>query len=464
MPSAAPSPRGARAPDQPGARDRIAAFCGVDDDWERPRPPLGRTDIVLALGVAVAAVALLELSRGVGALEHTSAPLGLQWLATASIAVPLLLRRRYPLSVGVVAALHMFLVGVTMPAVMGLLALQVSYFIAFFSAAAWARERRSMLVVLGGMVALMFVWVAWQLALGSGIDQIIAQTSDVTERGPLSPVASAVVLTLVVNALYFGGAVLGGQVAWRSARQRARLAEQAATINAQAEDLRRRAVIDERLRIARELHDVVGHHVSVIGIQAGAARRVLDTDPEAARQALSCIESSSREGVTQMRQLLGTLREMEDGTPERTRDGDGRAPEPGLADLAELAAERTRTGLDTAYELVETTAGAAGRVAAPLGLSLYRIAQEALANTVRHSTATSASLVVRVDDGPRPFAEVEVVDNGRPRHGTSGTGLGQLGIRERATSHRGLTEIGPRATGGYRVRVRMPLGDNDVRL
>ena len=155
---------------------------------------------------------------------------------------------------------------------------------------------------------------------------------------------------------------------------------------------------------------------------------------------------------------------MEEDPPAGAPGRDGRAPEPGLADLPELAAERTRSGLATAFELVETRPGAAARVAAPLGLSLYRIAQEALANTVRHSTATSASVVVRVDDGPRPFAEVEVVDNGRPRHGTSGTGLGQLGIRERAASHRGQAEIGPRASGGYRVRVRMPLGDTDVRL
>jgi signal transduction histidine kinase len=445
---------------------RLGEFFAVDDEWERPRPTIGASDITLALAAVVAGLGLLELTRSVGVLDHTTQPRWVQWLATASVAVLLLFRRRYPLSVGVLAALHMFVVGVTMPAVMGLLALQVSYFIAYFSAAAWARERRSMLVVVGGVIALMFVWVAWQLALGSGIDQIVASTRDVQQRGWLPPVAAAVILTIVINAVYFGGAVVAGQIAWRGARQRARLAEQMATIAGQAEGLRRRAVLDERLRIARELHDVVGHHVSVIGIQAGAARRVLDTDRDAAAAALARIEASSREGVAQMRQLLGTLREMEEGEDLSSAGptGTGRAPEPGLADLPTLTAERTSAGLPTTFELVESRPGAGRDLSAPLGLSLYRIAQEALANTATHSTATQAGVVVRVDDaGPHPHVEVEVVDNGRPRSGTSGSGLGQIGIRERAASHRGEVDIGPRAIGGYRVRVRMPLGDADVR-
>jgi signal transduction histidine kinase len=116
--------------------------------------------------------------------------------------------------------------------------------------------------------------------------------------------------------------------------------------------------------------------------------------------------------------------------------------------------------MPTSYSLVESTPGAAARLAAPVGLSLYRIAQEALANVARHSTAPAANVTLRVDEGAaRPHAEIEILDDGRPRHGTLGSGLGQLGIRERAASHRGEVEIGPRATGGYRVRVRIPLGD-----
>ena len=195
---------------------------------------------------------------------------------------------------------------------------------------------------------------------------------------------------------------------------------------------------------------------------------------EAAADALGAIEESSREAVTQMRGLLGTLRSIETETETETETGadvegasgrglKGRAPEPGLADLPALVAERTAWGVQTAYDIVESSPGAIDRLSGPVSLTLYRVAQEALANTSRHSTASSARVTVRVtEDGPLPHAEVEIVDNGRPRSGTSGTGMGQLGMRERAATHRGTAEIGPRASGGYRVRVRIPLGESHV--
>jgi signal transduction histidine kinase len=304
----------------------------------------------------------------------------------------------------------------------------------------------------------MFAWLVWLFAVGSGVQEIVDETRGVERAGWFAPVTAGVLLTFLINVVYFGGAVIGGAFAWRAARARAQLEVQAETIAAQAEGLRRRGVVDERLRIARELHDVVGHHVSVIGIQAAASRRLLDRDPAAAAEALGRIEQSSREAVTQMRGLLGTLRALEAGPAEA--GAPDRSPEPGIVDLPGLVEERTSAGMPTSYSLVESSPGAAGRLAAPVGLSLYRIAQEALANVSRHSTATAASVTLRVDEAAdRPHAEIEILDDGRPRHGTLGSGLGQLGIRERAASHRGEVEIGPRTTGGYRVRVRIPLGD-----
>jgi signal transduction histidine kinase len=305
----------------------------------------------------------------------------------------------------------------------------------------------------GAIVLSMFVWLALQFAVGSAVQEIL-DDAGTSRDGVLGPIPAAIALTLLINTVYFGGAVLGGQASWRNARQKALLAEQTSTIRAQSDTLRRRAVTDERLRIARELHDVVGHHVSVIGIQAAAARRVIDRDPVAAGAALGDIERSSREAVTQMRSLLGTLRELDEAPYGR----DDRAPEPGIDDLPALAAERTASGLVTAYHVVESSPGAAQHLPAPLGLSLYRVAQEALANTTRHSTARSARVVLRVEDRTAcPYAEVEVLDDGRPRGATSGSGLGHLGMRERAAGMRGEVEIGPRPTGGYRVRVRVPL-------
>ena len=433
---------------------RVGAFFGADDPWERPRPPLGRQDVLLAAVVAVVGLASLELVRSVGALEHLTTSRAVQSLAVLTGAALLVGRRRWPLTVAALAASHMLLVGLTMPEVMSQFTLQLVYFLAILSGVSWARDRRLMTGVIGAIVLGMFVWIALQFAVGSAIQDMVDDSRGTGHDGLIGPIPAAVALTLVINIAYFGGAVLGGQISWRNARQKALLAEQAGTIRAQSDSLRRRAVTDERLRIARELHDVVGHHVSVIGIQAAAARRVMDRDPQATANALGEIERSSREAVTQMRGLLGTLRDLGEEPGER----DDRAPEPGVDALPALVAERTASGLPTEYDIVESSPGAAQQVPAPLGLSLYRVAQEALANTTKHSTARSARVVLRVENrAPAPYAEVEVLDDGRPRGATSGSGLGHLGMRERAAGMRGEVEIGPRPTGGYRVRVRVPL-------
>ncbi|GAA4117293.1 histidine kinase [Knoellia locipacati] len=451
----------------------VGDFFAVDDDWERPAAPIERRDWLVGIGLSVVGVLFLELSRSVTDIHAGGQPRWVQWVAIVSGAMLVVWRRQHPVLVGVLAAAHMFLVGVTMPMVMAQVALQIVYFVAIFGAVAYARHRRSALLVVAGITVFMLLWVAWQLALGDGLAEMTREvTQDAGAEGGdgwFSPTVGAVVTVLAINALYFVGAILVGQIAWRGARQRARLEEQAATIAAQAESLRRRAIVDERLRIARELHDVVGHHVAVIGIQAGAARRVIDKRPADSVAALARIEASSRDAVTQMRSLLGTLRDIEDAADETVdpRSGDAptrRSPEPTLADLPDLVAACDDAGVRTAYRLVETHVGAHVGVAPQIGLTLYRVAQEALANVTRHSTATAADVVTRVvDEGPgRAYAEVEIVDNGRPRVGTSGSGLGQLGMRERAASLHGTVEIGPRRTGGYRVRVRVPLGESDV--
>ncbi len=485
--------------------ERIGGFFALDDPWRR-EAGVERSDVLIGLVTLVLSAANLELARSTGSLEHVTAPVWAQWLAVGLGSGLLVARRRFPLTVAALAATHMFVVGITMPMVMAELAMQVVYFTGIFSGVAWARDRRDMLLVVGGVVAFMFAWLAWYFALGSGVGEIRRSLGEDADRsfGAVSPVAAGLLLSALVNVVYFGGAVLAGQVAWRSARQRARLAEQAEQLRSQGERLRRQAVVTERLRIARELHDVVAHHVSVIGINAAAARRVLDRDVQAAATALGQIEGSSREAVAQMRGLLGTLRAPDDdagppgtgtrpgepgsgsGIPGSDVPGSGvpggepgggasatgagitgpnggdllgsRAPEPGLAELPALVEGHQIPGFTAGFRLVEEPAGAAADVPAPVALSVFRTAQEALANVRRHSTASRATVVLRVRRGPGGgHVEVEITDDGRPRHGTSGSGLGQLGIRERATSHGGTVEIGPRVGGGYRVRVRLPL-------
>ncbi|MFC7362129.1 sensor histidine kinase [Nocardioides astragali] len=442
---------------------RLLEWFGVDDEWERPRPAIGRRDVVLAASVGAVSLLGLELVRSAGGFEHTDVPVWAQWLVVSTGAALLLGRRRWPLVVASAAALHMFVAGVTMPEVMGQISLQIVYFVALLSGVAWARDRRAMVVVVGTIVLFMFAWLGWQFAVGSAAQEWLVDEQGTEQIGLFPQIPAAVGISLLVNAIYFGGAIVGGGVSWRAARQRGRLEEQTRTIAAQAGRLREQAVMDERLRIARELHDVVAHGVSAMGIQAGAARRVLDRDPDAARTALSNVEAVSRDAVTQMRRLLGTLREgVGEGVGAAGAEGDQphptRTTDAGVGDLAGLVDEVSGQGLTVTLDVVETQPDAADRLPRGIGLAVYRTVQEALTNVRRHSTADTVSVVVRVDESqPRPYAEVEVVDNGRPRHGTSGSGLGQLGIRERAATHGGQVDIGPRVTGGYRVRVRYPL-------
>ncbi len=320
----------------PSLRQRVLDAAGVDDPWERPRPEIGRQDVVLAASVGVLGLLSLELVRSSGGLDHTDAPVWAQWLVVLSGAALLLGRRRWPLVVAILAAGHMFVAGVAMPQVMGQLASQIVYFVAILSGVAWARDRRAMLVVIGSIIGFMFAWLCWQFVVGSAVQDWYDDLGR-TREGVFAPIPAAIGLTMLINGVYFGGAVVGGLVSWRSARQRDHLAGQAATIARQAERLREQAVMDERLRIARELHDVVAHHVSAMGIQAGAARRVLDRDADAARQALTNVEEASRDAVTQMRRLLGTLREGE--VQRDAGAGQPRTTEAGVDDLPGLVAE-----------------------------------------------------------------------------------------------------------------------------
>ncbi len=437
----------------------VEEWFDVDSAWERvPDDPqrIQRVDVVVALVFTLAASLAIELLRSLDSMG--SHPVWLMHLLTAVGTLPLALRRRFPLVVAAYLSLHMLVVGLTVPVVMSSMPMQVAYFFAIFTGVAWARDRRAMLLVCGGVLLVMSAWLVWQLAVSSGLEELLShEGKPLPRQGLFSPVMAYAVYAIVVNIFYFGGAVVGGQAAWRAARSRDQLAEQAATIERQTAELQQQAVVAERLRIARELHDVVAHHVSVIGIQAAAARRVLTHDPDAAELALRSIESSSRDGISQMRGLLGALRDTaeEDSCTRR-------APEPRLADLRQLVEASSTAGLRVTYDIVEDVPGSVAEVPGPVGLSLFRTVQEALANVRRHSTATSTTVVVRVDHRAAAgfatgFAEVEVVDNGRPRTGTSGSGLGLLGIRERLAAHGGVSEIGPRVTGGYRVRVRMPL-------
>jgi signal transduction histidine kinase len=205
----------------------------------------------------------------------------------------------------------------------------------------------------------------------------------------------------------------------------------------------RRAAGDEQARIARELHDVIAHSVSVIVVQASAADDVFDTRPDQARAALRSIEQAGRDALRELRTLLGG---GAPGAPDPTH------PQPGLARLDELAEPLRLGGLD----VVVRREGEAPELPAGVDLSAYRIVQEALTNTLRHARATRAEVTVRY--GNRAV-EVEVRDDGRgsPVAEVNGAGQGLVGMRERAALLGGTLEAGPMPGGGYRVHAHLPL-------
>lgn len=241
-------------------------------------------------------------------------------------------------------------------------------------------------------------------------------------------------------ALFAGAFGLG-----RAARSRARTVQLLAERVAEAEQARttaaEAAVTAERLRIARELHDVVGHSLGVIALQAGVGARVVDTDPAAARAALQAVAERSRESLQEVRQILGALREP-------TEDPAGA---PGLAELPGLIDEFAAAGLAVAV----TTVGDPRPLPPAMDLTAYRILQEALTNVLRHSQAGRAQVEVGyLADTVR----LTVTDPGPAAAEHPGGGHGQIGMRERVAVWGGTLRCGPRPEGGYQVVAELPDG------
>ncbi|MFJ5533445.1 sensor histidine kinase [Streptomyces sp. NPDC093261] len=209
------------------------------------------------------------------------------------------------------------------------------------------------------------------------------------------------------------------------------------------------AVTAERLRIARELHDMVAHSIGIIAIQAGVGGRVIQTQPAQAREALRAIEATSRETLSGLRRTLVSLRQADRGDTASERSP--LAPSPGLADVERLAAATAGAGVRVDVR----RSGKQRPVPADIDLSAYRIVQEALANVVRH--AGTGRCRVAVDYGDEELS-VEVVDDGRgAADNSSAHGFGIIGMRERAGLLGGHLSAGPRPEGGFRVAARLPL-------
>lgn len=349
--------------------------------------------------------------------------------------VPLLWRRRHPLLVYTVVAgacgLQVLLLDYPLVS-------QVSYPIAVYSVARYARPRwglAALAVGLFGSVLGAYDWLAAAVTTDGGVQDDIYWSAFISTALSLAtfPVAAWALGALArTRAAYVDSLIQRNEQLRREAEQRAEL-----------------GATQERARIAREMHDVVAHGLSVIVVQADGARYAAEQDPALAPKALETVAQTAREALIEMRQLLGLL-----------RDGDALTrPQPRLGDIATLVEETRAGGMELAATLPEPG------VAVPEGVALtaFRVVQESLSNVRKHAGPGAAARVTVTADGGS--LAIEVTDDGRGAAadgpGESGglglVGLGLIGMEERISAHNGTLETGPASGGGFRVYARLPL-------
>ena len=393
-------------------------------NWFTRHP--GGTDILITL--AFAALALLNLYVNWGTSSQLSSIYAI--LLTLLVILPLAFRRRYPLGVLIFMTLAVIIFrAFSIPESPFI---NYSLLLAFFNAGAYGQPHFRN-------------WVrslSFLLVIGLLTYSIFFQQS-----GPDVPTQTILYQLSVVllNVFLFAAAWWIGEVFRTRDQRELELQERTRQLEKERDENARRAVMDERVRIARELHDVVAHHVSVMGIQAGAARRILKQQPEKANDVLSQIEASSRQAVAELQRLLGFLR--------AENQVDDISPQPGLKQLDVLVKQMRLTGLAISVKIEGE------EIPLPPGvdLSAYRIIQEALTNTLKHAGPVNADVTICY---LRDAVELEIKDNGKvPESETDkeSKGRGLIGMRERVSLHGGEFQTGRLPEGGFTVKAKLPL-------
>src|SRR5262245_21562398 len=367
--------------------------------------------------VAAAVIGAIEIATNPNSPDAPTLPIAISIVLDSALTLALLLRRRYPFG----APAGVFVAAAAMSFVDGRL---VTYTFTGFLTALLAcfllgllDDRRQALLGLAIVEAAIPI-VNWNDPDRSGGDFIFTP--------------------LLFAAVWLLGFGLG-----RKLEQARDAEERAARVELQREAEARAAVAEERARIARELHDVVGHSVSVMTVQASGVRRLLRPDQEREREALLVVEQAGREALAEMRRLVGVLR--------RPEEAPALAPQPSLQHLERLVEQAREAGLPVEVQVD----GDATELPAGVDLTAYRLVQEALTNTMKHANATRAEVVVRYRDDA---VELQVTDNGDgSSDGTAESGgHGLVGMRERVTVYGGELEAGPVPEGGYRLRATLP--------
>jgi len=396
-------------------RDMIT---GIESFARRAWPLIRRYGFdVLVLAAALASA--LELAFGRNHSDGNHPPGGSLWLLiplTLPIFLPFLWRRRYPFAAP--AAVYLYCAGVSF--FEGSL---VTFSFGIFMAVLAAAFLMGMLPDRRESVS------GWGIALGAA--------AIVVHNDPHQGWSDFLFISILFSIVWLAGNALSAKLTqYRAAEERA------ARLEREREERARAAVAEERARIARELHDVVGHSVSVMTVQASGVRRLLRPEQEREREALLIVEQTGREALAEMRRLVGVLR--------RPEEAPALAPQPSLQHLDKLVDQVREAGLKVDL----TVEGEAKSLPASVDLAGYRLVQEGLTNTLKHAQAQRAEVLLRYGNGE---VELVVTDDGNGTGGGDGSGHGLVGLRERISVCGGELDAGPRSGGGYEIRARLPM-------
>ena len=375
-----------------------------------------RVGDALIAGVILIA-SLVEIAAG---SAEWSGSLVVEILVAVACSLPLAWRRSHPIAVAVIVAAGMLTAGAIVAPTQGPFEPFVAFNIALYSVGVHARTRP-------GLVTLVVIDVAGALSWLT-----IALSVEGADYGDWFP------------GLVWGVATWGvGRVVRARDLRTLELERLTVELGAERDARAQEAVTVERARIARELHDVVAHNISVMGVQAAAAGRILQGDQPDVRRALDAIETTGRETVDEMRRMLGILRRSEDEL--------ALAPQPSLRDLGALVDQVRAAGLDVDARIE----GEPLPLPAGLDLSAYRIVQEALTNALKHAAPAHVDVVVRYT---ADSIVLEIVDDGSGTAGDRGSGNGLVGMRERVALFGGELHAGRRADGGWALHATLPVG------
>lgn len=410
-------------------------------EWVRPRPGRAslQADIGIAILLAIASPLMGLLYLRTGLYGDDVAEPWVWVVGIALVTLPLALRRRFPVPVAIVVGIGFFICFQFV--VPDGLIVQICLLLALYTVGAWEQNRQLALWTRFGITAAIVVWVVINLIITSADEDVFP---GLPRTGIFSAFATFAAIQIITNLIYLGAAFIFGERSWRAARTQALLEAQGRELALERQTSAAQAVALDRLGIARELHDVVAHHVSVMGIQAAAARRALERDPGAARDSLEVVEDGARTAVDELRRLVHTLR-----TPE----SEGGVTTVGIAQLPALVEESGRSGVPTTLIVV----GEPRPLPMLVDIALYRVVQEALTNVRKHA-GRGASAEVRLRFSP-DAVEVEISDDGvaqRLHRGGRGVGVGLRGMRERMGAVGGEVSAGRREREGFMVRATVP--------